>query len=236
MNPGSSPAPGAVHVWRILLARPAGGWLALLDPAERSRATALPAGESRRRFVVCHASVRQILARYVGGAPGDLRFTTGRHGKPRLTARGPGFSLSHSGDLAVLAVTPDRHIGIDIEVLRPRPAAAAIAARYFPHNEARLVAAATTKRQAAVFAMLWTRKEACVKAAGGRLVQGLCLPVGAANGVVRDATGALGGPWTVRDLGVAPGYAGAVVIAGTDAPAITCYRWPAETSLPLSAS
>ncbi len=67
------------------------------------------------------------------------------------------------------------------------------------------------------FTRLWTRKEACVKAAGGRLAQGMELPVAHPAGqfTVHRPGAALPGPWRVQDLTLPDGYAGAVALDGT---------------------
>jgi 4'-phosphopantetheinyl transferase len=112
------------------------------------------------------------------------------------------MSLSHSGDLAAVALTPARAVGVDVQRHTPGLDIGAMAARYFPAGEARLVTGA------AVFATLWARKEACVKATGGRLTQGLALPV-AAGPVVRGA-------YHVVDVPVPDGFAGAVALSGPE--------------------
>ncbi|HEV2635721.1 MAG TPA: 4'-phosphopantetheinyl transferase superfamily protein [Actinocrinis sp.] len=70
-------------------------------------------------------------------------------------------------------------------------------------------------RPAERFARLWCRKEACVKAHGARLAEGLGLPVWEAGPlVVRDPTGALPGACRVRDVPAPIGYRAAVALGG----------------------
>lgn len=66
--------------------------------------------------------------------------------------------------------------------------------------------------------------EACVKAVGARLTDGLSLPVAAA-GPVRAESGPLAGTcWFVRDVTGPPGYAAAVALAA-EADFTTRVRW-----------
>ena len=194
----STPDPGTVHVWRIRLdAYPVDRLLPLLDGRERRRAAGFVLEEARRRYVTAHGAVRLILGELLSTSPGALRWRVGAYGKPELVGR-PGLetNLSHSGELALLAVTSGRAVGVDVEEVRPAFDAVAFATRFFPAEESALVGfwgrGGTRAPEpasdgeppvgpggdpAVVFARLWTRKEACVKAAGGRLAQGLRLPV-----------------------------------------------------------
>ncbi|MFD0746824.1 4'-phosphopantetheinyl transferase superfamily protein [Phytohabitans flavus] len=90
-----------------------------------------------------------------------------------------------------------------------------MSARYFPADEARHVAG--SEQRAAAFATLWARKEACVKATGGRLTQGLALPV-SAGPVVR-------GMYHVVDVPVPDGFAGAVALRGPEPIRVTTAWW-----------
>ncbi len=180
----------------------------LLDARERARAGALdPVGWGR--FVAAHGAARLLVGPSVGLAPQGVRWTYGPHGKPEVD--GVRVSLSHSGDLAAVALTPARAVGVDVQRHTPGLDTRAMAARYFPAAEARLVTSA------AVFATLWARKEACVKATGGRLVQGLALPV--ADGPV------VGGQFHVADVPVPDGFAGAVALCGPEPIRVTTAWW-----------
>jgi 4'-phosphopantetheinyl transferase len=68
------------------------------------------------------SALQRVLAVYLGLEPGRIRLTEGEHGKPRLA--GPQgqleFNLSHSGELALVAVSGEREVGIDVERVKPR--------------------------------------------------------------------------------------------------------------------
>lgn len=71
--------------------------------------------------VASRPALREILGRYLGLPADELRFETGRHGKPRLA--GPAgelaFNLSHSSALALVAVAR-REVGVDVERIRAK--------------------------------------------------------------------------------------------------------------------
>ncbi|MFC0530782.1 4'-phosphopantetheinyl transferase family protein [Phytohabitans kaempferiae] len=204
-----------VRVWLVRSPLPAAvldRLAGVLDDRERSRAAALdPMGW--QRFVAAHGVARVLVAAQVGTAPERVRWAYGPHGKPETD--GVRVSLSHSGELAAVALTERRAVGVDVQRHKPGLDVVAMSARYFPADEARLVAAGA--RRAAVFARLWARKEACVKATGGRLTPGLTLAV-AAGPVV-------GGTRHVLDLPVPEGFAGAAALCGAAPFRVTTAWW-----------
>jgi len=67
-----------------------------------------------------------VLAVYLGEEPELIRPAEGERGKPRL-AEAPErlrFNLSHSGELALVAVSGEVEVGVDVERLRPKRGAA----------------------------------------------------------------------------------------------------------------
>lgn len=222
-----SAAPAHVRLWCVstqATARVTAHARELLPVQDRERMARLRAAADRDRFALSHAVLARCLGSLTGVAPTALRFAQGGDGKPELVGRGsgarPAFSLSHTAGLTLLAVTWGSAVGADVERVRP-VAAAKIARRYFPAEEAAAVAARPASTAPELFFRLWVRKEAGVKAWGGRLVQGLRTPVcPTAHGRPGDFTtlGADGRSWRVRDLpGVAGPYLAAVAVAGEEA-------------------
>jgi 4'-phosphopantetheinyl transferase len=140
-----------------------------LSEAERKRADAFVAPEHRRRFIQAHSSLRQILNYHTGLDPGAIRFRSNKNGKPYLdnrTAVPLSFNLSHSGELAVVAVGEVSEIGVDVERIRPMPDWEEIAKGIFHQAETEWVRAAVADHRAQAFFEVWTAKEAYVKASG----------------------------------------------------------------------
>jgi 4'-phosphopantetheinyl transferase len=213
-----------VRVWLIRSDQPdtvVADLFNVLDDDERGRADALARDNDRRRFVVGHGAARLIVGRHLGAPAEQIRWRHGQHGKPELCGRWTGaqVNLSHSGDLNALAVTERRRVGVDVQQLVSNLDPTAMAARFFPPAEARFVAAAGNRDGCAGrFGRLWTRKEACVKACGGMLAQGLSLPVqGFGDVIVENPGGALPGPFLVRNVPVPAGFCASVALEGTGA-------------------
>jgi 4'-phosphopantetheinyl transferase len=219
-------APSEVHVWAVDLALP--GHLlfeleAVLDSGERERAARFVRPIHRDRFIAAHGQLRRLLGSVLHLAPGDIRFTAGPQGKPALSPGLPGvleFNLAHSGDVALVALSHSRAVGVDVEEAHAMPDAAAIAARFFSaHEQAALAALPEADRQAAFFD-IWTRKEAWIKAVGSGLSYPLdqftvSLAAGAEDCLL-SADGAMIGQWRLRALSTPPGYAAAVAAEGRD--------------------
>lgn len=139
---------------------------AFLSDDERARQQRFVSEELRRRFLAARAGLRMLLGRHLDRDPRSLAFATGEFGKPRLVGTDQiHFNLSHSEERAVLAIS-DAEVGIDLERARPIEHVD-LAKRYFHPNE---VAAITASRDEAeqrrAFFLVWTLKEAVVKALG----------------------------------------------------------------------
>src|SRR5258708_28383462 len=93
--------------------------LDILSGDEVSRAGHFKFERDRNRFITARAGMRMTLAGILGDAADALRFDYGKRGKPSLwDQEGPQalcFNLSHSGNLAVLAVSPGLDIGVYVE-------------------------------------------------------------------------------------------------------------------------
>ena len=216
--------PDEVHVWRVDVA--GGGAVALetLSEGERARAARFHFAADRDRFVASHAALRGILASYLGVEASSLVFGEGAQGKPFLDAPAHGrslrFSLSHSGDLALVAVSLGREVGVDVERVRPRADLAAFVARYFSPRERQALARISSDDRLRAFYEIWTLKEAYLKACGDGLLRELDafdVTVGDAQPrllAVRDRPGDEA-RWTLRRLDPREGYVAALAGEGS---------------------
>jgi 4'-phosphopantetheinyl transferase len=218
----------AVHVWRVALddeARVQSSW-SLLSAAERVRAERLQGAVLRRRFVISHGALRVVLAGYVDAAPSGLEFEAGVHGKPALGGEigarsGVEFNLSHSEDVALIAVARGRPVGVDVQRWSEDVEHLRLAERFFSLTERdalRGLSHAPELVMAGFFAA-WTRKEAYVKATGHGIARGLhhfdvSLAPGERARLLADRLDAEAvARWAIEPLDPAPGYSGALVVS-----------------------
>ena len=101
-----------VHVWRVFLDVTTVEFeklLGFLSADELARAGRFHFEKDQKRFIVARGILRMILGSYLNIHSGKICFAYGAHGKPTL-AHNPGddnicFNLSHSGALALYAIT-----------------------------------------------------------------------------------------------------------------------------------
>ena len=205
---------------------------AVLDDEERARSRRFLRPVDRRRFVVCHAAIRVVLARCLDIRPEAVRYERGDAGKPRLAAGlGPlEFSLSHSGAVGLLAVTRDRPVGVDVEHVRDLPDPLMIAEQHFVTAEADALRSLPPEVRHAAFFRCWTHKEALIKATG----EGLSRPLDSFELDMSDSMATLkrfdGLPgdrsgWSLRELRSPPGFVAAGAVGS--APGAPPPRWRA---------
>ena len=218
--PSPSLETGTVHVWRVALNQEdvrLERFRETLEPHELERAGRFHFEKHRRHFIVARGFLRWVVARYLETQPHALRFSYSHYGKPALEAEHAlRFNLSHSNEVALLAVTLDAELGVDVEHVRADFASEDIARRFFSRAEVDVFNALPPQERVAAFFRCWTRKEAYIKAIGKGLSQALdefdvTLAPEVAPALLRakddDAT-----RWWLTDVDVGEGYAGALAV------------------------
>ena len=165
--------PGTIHLYVIDLDVDTIEYAAckqLLTANELERAARFRQPKSRKRWIVSRARLRQALATHTDTLPQALVFEQSSDGKPAIVLgdqiREIHFNLSHSENLAMVAITELGPVGIDVEFERDIRDWRAVAARFFsPNEQAQLASLDVADRQHG-FYCCWTRKEAVVKATG----------------------------------------------------------------------
>ncbi len=215
-----------------------------LSLEECARADRFHIARDRNRFIVARGSLRVILGSYLNQAPAAVNFCYSNYGKPALSdensvvTNGVTFNLSHANELALIAVTRDRQVGVDIEFIRPDFASEKIAARFFSRQEVEVLQGLPGAQRAEAFFKCWTRKEAYIKALG----EGMSMPldqfnVSLAPGSAASLLGNLRDPaevsrWSMQDLSPGPGYFAAVAVEG-DAWQLKCWQERGEHEVAL---
>jgi len=171
---------GSIHVWRVSLAQTPSCLQSLqqtFSTDERTKAEAFRFPKDRSQFIVSRGALRAILSRYLNLNPRILCFAYNPYGKPSLIAAQGGntlrFNLSHSRGMALIAITKNREIGVDIEGINPKFSYLEIAEKFFSPLENSVLRSLPDHLQPTAFFTCWTRKEAYIKAVG----KGLSIPL-----------------------------------------------------------
>jgi 4'-phosphopantetheinyl transferase len=169
-SPSQRLAAGTVHVWTVDLERVPESLLELLSSAERERVAGILPPARRALWARARALLRVLLARYTGLEADQLRLEVGANGKPRLAGSRPlHFNLSHSGPIALYALSAAGPVGVDVEAgtgPRRRFDELALAARTFGEAEAARLARLDPPDRRREFLRAWTRHEAALKCSG----------------------------------------------------------------------
>jgi 4'-phosphopantetheinyl transferase len=167
---------GELHIWRYgleLLPELVQVAESLLSSDELERAARFHFPIHRYRYISCRSQLRRILGSYLKFAPASIAFTYSEFGKPDVSpAQNPAalaFSVSHSDDLCVVAVSHIHPLGIDVERIRDDFGGEEVAQSNFAPAEFRELLSLSTNVRPQAFFNCWTRKEAYVKALGAGL-------------------------------------------------------------------
>ena len=174
-GPDPAPLPGVCQVWwaRPGDVRPEHD--ALLSREDLVRRARLACPADRRRLTAGTAVARLVLGAALGTPPAELRIDRtcsacgSAHGRPRLPDdAGLHFSVSHSGDCAVVAVLPGTPVGVDVEAVgRFAPAEVGeLAGCTLAAGEQAHLARLPPAEQPEAFTVSWVRREAVLKATG----------------------------------------------------------------------
>jgi 4'-phosphopantetheinyl transferase len=213
-----------VDVWRVLLDQPAIADVeaSVLSPDEITRANRFLFEKDRNHFSRCRSALRSLLAGYLQIPANEIRFEYLTSGKPQLALeqnpRALQFNVSHSAGIALIALSSERRIGVDIERIRSDVDTTALAERFFSVRECAGLRALPDHLRVAAFYACWTRKESFLKATG----DGLSFPLADfsvtthpdQDPALEEISGDTQSPkhWALIDLDVFDGYRAAVAL------------------------
>lgn len=222
---GSTGVPtGRVDVWRVRLDEPAkaGSEASVLSTDEIARASRFHFEKDRIHFTRCRSALRGLLAGYLAIPAAEIHFEYLTSGKPQLAAeRNPHalqFNVSHSANMALIAVGSEHRLGVDIEKIRSDVDTTSLAERFFSVRERAGLQALPDHLRVPGFFACWTRKEAFLKATG----DGFSFPLADFSVTthpdldpeLEDINGntEAGKQWFLADLSVVDGFRATVAI------------------------
>jgi 4'-phosphopantetheinyl transferase len=212
----------------------AGSETDILSSDEIARAGRFHFEKDRIYFTRCRSALRSLLASYLAIPATEIRFQYRSGGKPQLVEvqnpRAMQFNVSHSANVALIAVGNEHRIGVDVEKIRADVDTASLAERFFSARERAGLQALPDHLRVPGFFACWTRKEAFLKATGA----GLSFPLADfsvtthpdSDPEIEEIRGNAdaGKQWFLATLNVAEGYRATVAVERSHCPMDT-YSW-----------
>jgi 4'-phosphopantetheinyl transferase len=201
-QPGTDLPLGEVHVWRSHADRWSGNG-GVLSAEEGARAARFRFYLDRRRWMAARVLLRNVLAHYLEVTPAGLELGATEDGRPLVRwpqdAAWLCFSVSHAGEVALVAVTRGQRVGVDVEELRSGLDVVAVAQRALGDEEASELARESEPRRTQKFFAMWTQEEARGKCRG--------------TGLIEPDDERRSGYFEVAELPIGGGYAAALAVS-----------------------
>jgi 4'-phosphopantetheinyl transferase len=160
---------GEVHLWFIEIdpeTYTAEKQMPCLSVIEAERVDAFVFEADKIKYVLVHHAVRTILAKYTGQFAADIKFDYAFGGKPFLLNSDLSFNYSYRNNTALLGVSNQQEIGVDIEEVRDITDIPTLAEFSFSRNEREFIFKGKKEGLRDRLFTLWTFKEAVIKALG----------------------------------------------------------------------
>lgn len=192
-------AAGEVHLWRLPAEPPGPSLAAHLSEPEYRRALRFAYPADAAEWTLRRGGLRLLLASYLGQPPSTsalLPIYEHDDGKPYLASGAIRFSSSHTRGLALLAVSGDAELGVDVELVDDDRDFTALASFAFDASTTEGLASMGRRERSDYFHRHWTRLEAL----------GKCRGTGITDNMAFDPHGT---EWVV-DIAVGVGYSAAL--------------------------
>jgi 4'-phosphopantetheinyl transferase len=139
---------------------------------EKLRAERFLFDEDRYTYISCHGLLRAVLSEKLGKQPLEIAYTYDSNNKPGLEGNPYYFNITHDRGAFALVVSKYFYAGIDIERADRSIDFIPIIKTNFSKKESKFILKMQSDAQEN-FILLWTRKEALLKAIGTGIVSDL---------------------------------------------------------------
>jgi len=142
----------------------------LLSDQEKERSERFKFYKHRKLFIASHGFLHTALSFYIDTPASEILFSQGEQGKPFIISEqntdNIQFNLSHSNNLAILAICKNQQVGVDVEYKDKKANWQGIIKRFYTQNEQDAILKLPEDTQKDAFFQVWTRKEAHMKVTG----------------------------------------------------------------------
>lgn len=138
----------------------------VLSTSEHARAMRFHFARDQKRFIRGRGFLRHHLSAKIGIPALQIHLEEGKYGKPYLPENEIHFNLSHSRNIAALALSPTTPIGIDIEFIDRNVNVHSLSKTCYTDAERAVLTRLTGDSLHRRFFAFWTAKEARMKLTG----------------------------------------------------------------------
>ncbi len=137
-----------------------------LSDDERARMQRFGNDALRMRYLIGRASLRWVLAQTMGVTPAAVMIERGPRGRPQLAGTAAiDFNVSHTADVALIGISYQGRIGVDVERADRAIHSAGLARKFLTDRERAALPGDDDAVRRRIL-RLWTCKEALAKATG----------------------------------------------------------------------
>ncbi|MHA1984746.1 MAG: 4'-phosphopantetheinyl transferase family protein [Candidatus Hodarchaeales archaeon] len=162
-----------VHIWTVTLSNQVVSTdeiKSILSYSELRKIDEFNVVSDKERYTYYRGLLRLILSKYLTIQPEKIIINISEKGRPFIKDSDINFNISHKGDFAVVAVTKNCEIGIDVENLDDNVNYFRLIERFFTVDEKKNFNILRPSSQRILFFRIWTMKEASGKALGEDIV------------------------------------------------------------------
>lgn len=206
--------PGEIHIWCI-------NWTGmniffteswdLMTAQEKEQVKWYHYNDDKMRCAIGKIVTRLLLSQYLQVGNSKIEIYKKKYGKPYHKQidgkKSVQFSISHSGEMVLVAFSYFENIGVDVEMIKDLPEFKRIAKNFFTKNEAMEIEKQNTPN---MFYRYWTAKEAYLKALGVGIAQGMD-SFAVINDIVTEK-GEIKKDWKIFSIEINQGYAACVAV------------------------
>lgn len=160
-----------IHLWYIpydVITVSLNSLFSILSVEEQNKANDFYFNKHKTAYILRKLALRVILSQYCMINPNAINFKYNYYQKPYFVTNpfNLQFNMSHSHNMAILAITKKHPIGVDIECIKPIKNITGIANQLFSPQEYSKFVLVPSNQKIETFYKIWTRKEAFIKAIG----------------------------------------------------------------------
>lgn len=143
-----------------------------INPDDQFKVERLKKRDDMSSLLACYTLLRLILSKRLKLKPEEISYFTHDRGKPGLINSSLDFNISHSGHSFAFAISENAGLGLDLEEHNKKLNYKAIVKRFFSAEEGNYIFDSPDQSSDRFF-LLWTRKEALLKAFGTGIISDL---------------------------------------------------------------